>query len=156
VLGSNHAKVKLLAPDGFAEQSLLQEAGSAARDLYVASAGVSLDHFPPAGRTLAARLSTQRLGGGTVDPYALHGAEAARVLLDAIARSDGSRRSALRQLFRTRVNAGLLGSYRFDRRGDPFPASGPVVSFTVYRAGERFVPMTTVSPAPALVAAARG
>ena len=156
VLGTNHAKVKLLAPDGFAEQSLLQQAGPAARDLYVASAGVSLDHFPPAGRRLAARLSAERLGGGAVDPYALHGAEAARALLDAIARSDGSRRSVLAQLFRTRVAGGPLGSYAFDSHGDPFPARGPVVAFTIYRAGRRFVPATTVSPAPALVAAARG
>jgi branched-chain amino acid transport system substrate-binding protein len=156
VLGSNRAKVKLLAPDGFAEQSLLEEAGPAARGLYVASAGVSLDHFPPAGRALATRLSAERLGGGAVDPYALHGAEAARALLDAIARSDGSRRRVLGQLFRTKVKDGLLGSYAFDRRGDPFPASGAVVSFTVYRAGQRFVPVTTLSPAPSLIAAARG
>jgi len=40
------------------------------------------------------------------------------VALDAIARSDGSRASILRELFATEVRGGLLGDFRFDTRGD--------------------------------------
>ena len=34
-------------------------------------------------------------------------------------------------------------------------ARGPIVGFTVYRAGTRFAPWTTIAPTPAVVAAAR-
>jgi ABC-type branched-subunit amino acid transport system substrate-binding protein len=49
-------------------------------------------------------------------------------MLDAIARSDGTRTSVTRELFRTRVEDGLLGEIRFDRYGDL--VEGPV---TIYR-----------------------
>jgi branched-chain amino acid transport system substrate-binding protein len=156
VLGANDAKVRLLAPDGFAEPAVLDEAGAAAAGMYVLSPGVSLRSYGMAARAFARRFAAERLGGAPVDPFALHGAEAIRVLLDAIAGSDGTRRTVLRALFRTRAENGLLGSYALGANGDPFPARGPVVAFTIYRAGGRFVPQGTVMPEPALVAAARG
>ena len=156
VLGSNEGKVKLIAPDGFAEQSLLDDAAGAARGLYVVAPGVALGRFGRPGRQFARRFGAERLGGAAVDPYAVHGAEAIRVLLDAVAASDGTRRDVLAKLFRTKVTGGLLGSYELSVNGDPAQARGPVVAFTVYRAGDRFVPRSTVSPAPDLVAAARG
>jgi hypothetical protein len=39
-------------------------------------------------------------------------------MLDAIARSDGTRASVTKELLRTRVRDGLIGSFRFDRNGD--------------------------------------
>jgi hypothetical protein len=47
--------------------------------------------------------------------------QAAEVLLQAIARSDGTRGSVLKQLHATHVENGLLGSFRFDARGDMSP-----------------------------------
>jgi ABC-type branched-subunit amino acid transport system substrate-binding protein len=46
----------------------------------------------------------------------------AEILLDAIARSDGSRASVTREVFRIRVEDGILGDIRFDRNGDPMSA----------------------------------
>ena len=40
------------------------------------------------------------------------------MLLDAIARSDGTRESVLEELFATRTERGLLGSFGFDENGD--------------------------------------
>jgi hypothetical protein len=45
------------------------------------------------------------------------------VLLDAISRSDGSRASVVDELFKTEVENGILGSFRFDRNGDIDPAA---------------------------------
>ena len=45
-------------------------------------------------------------------------AQATEVLLAAIARSDGTRRSIVRALFATRIRAGLLGSFGFTPEGD--------------------------------------
>ena len=47
--------------------------------------------------------------------------QAVEVLLQAIARSDGTRQSVLEQLRQTRVENGVLGSFRFDARGDISP-----------------------------------
>jgi ABC-type branched-subunit amino acid transport system substrate-binding protein len=47
--------------------------------------------------------------------------QAVEVLLQAIARSDGTRRSVLEQLRRTRVEDGVLGSFSFDAQGDRSP-----------------------------------
>jgi ABC-type branched-subunit amino acid transport system substrate-binding protein len=52
-------------------------------------------------------------------------AQATEALLAAIASSDGTRRSVIRQLFLTRLN----GRSRFDRYGDPVTA--PVTVFRI-------------------------
>ena len=122
VLGSNEGKVKLIAPDGFAEQSLLDDAAGAARGLYVVAPGVALGRFGRPGRQFARRSGAERLGGAAVDPYAVHGAEAIRVLLGAIAASDGTRRDVLAKLFRTKVSGGLLGVCELSENGDPAQA----------------------------------
>jgi ABC-type branched-subunit amino acid transport system substrate-binding protein len=53
-------------------------------------------------------------------------------LLDAIARSDGTRASVTTELRQARVDNGILGDIRFDRRGDLVEAP-----FTFFRVGER-------------------
>jgi hypothetical protein len=55
--------------------------------------------------------------------------QAAQVLLDAIARSDGTRASIVKELFATKVENGLLGSFSFDRFGDIVPAPVGVYRF---------------------------
>jgi ABC-type branched-subunit amino acid transport system substrate-binding protein len=53
-----------------------------------------------------------------VDAYAAYAGQATEVLLDAIARSDGSRASVVKQLFSLRVRRGILGDFRFTPTGD--------------------------------------
>lgn len=53
-----------------------------------------------------------------VDTFAIYAAQAAEVLLDAVASSDGSRPSVVEQLFATKVDDGILGSFVFDANGD--------------------------------------
>jgi ABC-type branched-subunit amino acid transport system substrate-binding protein len=48
----------------------------------------------------------------------VYAAQATEVLLDAIARSDGTRPSVLEELFATRITNSLLGSFGFDANGD--------------------------------------
>jgi hypothetical protein len=40
------------------------------------------------------------------------------VLLDSIGRSDGSRKSASEQLFKTDITDGILGNFKIDENGD--------------------------------------
>ena len=86
-------------------------------------------HVPPETLAPAARRFLRSVGApGGFDglPAA---AQAADVLLDAIARSDGTRAGVVEELFNTRVTGGILGSFSFDRYGDITPA--PVALYSV-------------------------
>ncbi len=112
-------RVRLVTGDGFLPVSnMLRTLGPTARTLYVTFVGgVGEDRLPPAGRRfLEDFLATE--GAAKFSPFALYAAQAAEVMLDAIARSDGTRASVTRELMGTRVKGGILGSFRFDRNGD--------------------------------------
>jgi ABC-type branched-subunit amino acid transport system substrate-binding protein/DNA-binding beta-propeller fold protein YncE len=99
---------------------LLKLAGPAAHGLYMSSLDVppSAREGSPAGRSFARDY-------GTLDdpvPGVLTAAQATDVVLDAIARSDGTRASVLRELRTVVVKDGLLGDFRLDRHGDITPA----------------------------------
>ncbi len=64
-------------------------------------------------------------------PYA---AQATEILLEAIARPDGTRSSVTRELLRTRVEDGILGDTRFDENGDL--VEGPVTIFRIVGKGD--------------------
>jgi branched-chain amino acid transport system substrate-binding protein len=154
-LGPNDGKVKLFAPDGFTTQQTIDEAGTAAAGMYMSVAGVPIDQFKGAGAEFAAEFKPT-LGGKPIDPYAIYGAQAAQVMLDAIAASDGSRASVIEQLFNTDVKDGFLGTFNINENGDPSGAEGAVVGFTIYVATTKLETETTISPKPENVEAARG
>ena len=47
-----------------------------------------------------------------------YGARGAEILLDAIARSNGTRASVVRELRRTQIRNGIIGNVAFDVKGD--------------------------------------
>jgi branched-chain amino acid transport system substrate-binding protein len=110
--------VDLLGPDGLTPVPLfVEQAGSAALGVYISVSGLVGESLPPAGGRFARRFG-QTQAGAEIEPTAVYAAQATEVLLDAIARSDGTRSSVVEELFRTRVRNGLLGSFGFDRNGD--------------------------------------
>ena len=125
--------VDLLGPGGLTPAPLLmQKSKGAARGMYLSFPGVLPESLPPLAASWATRFgATQR--GVPVEPSAVYAAQAAEVLLDAIARSDGTRRSVVDELFRTRVEDGLLGSFEFDANGDV--SESPVTIVQVRRGG---------------------
>jgi len=155
VLGPNDG-VKLLAPDGFTQQSTIDESGTAAKGMFMSIAGVPIDTFKGAALDFIDGLQKGPLQGEAIDPYAIYGGQAAQVLLDAIAASDGSRSDVIKQLFATNVQNGLLGSFKIDQNGDPENASGAVVGFTFYKATDKLTTDKVISPKPDVVAAAGG
>jgi ABC-type branched-subunit amino acid transport system substrate-binding protein len=56
--------------------------------------------------------------------------QAADLVMDAIARSDGTRASVLHELFASDVHDGILGTFRFDPNGDITTASIPILRIT--------------------------
>jgi branched-chain amino acid transport system substrate-binding protein len=155
VLGPNDGDVKLLAPDGFTTQQTIDEAGEAAAGMFMSVAGVPIDEFAGQGATFAEEFGAT-LGGQPIDPYAIYGAQATQILLDAIAASDGSRQSVIDQIFQTKVENGYLGTFEINENGDPSGAEGAVVGFTIYRATDKLETEVTISPKEETVQAARG
>jgi branched-chain amino acid transport system substrate-binding protein len=106
---------------------VLKRAGRAALGLYVSTVNI-----PGAARDLspAARQFLHDLGTTQPLPWVLEAGQAAEVVLQAIARSDGTRASVLKELRGAEVKNGILGSFRFNGNGDITPATVIIVRIT--------------------------
>jgi ABC-type branched-subunit amino acid transport system substrate-binding protein/tRNA A-37 threonylcarbamoyl transferase component Bud32 len=107
---------------------VLKRAGSAAHGVYVATNDLPRGVLPltAAGRRFARDVgtaATQALG-------VMEAGQAAELVLNAIAHSDGTRASVLTKLRASQVKDGILGSFRFDRNGDITTASIPILRIT--------------------------
>ncbi|MBA2331947.1 MAG: ABC transporter substrate-binding protein [Actinobacteria bacterium] len=118
-------EMAIIASDGFSRVSdVVAAAGAAADGLYVSLPGVPTDRLGPAGQRFIERLSGTRPAGEEPSLYwGTYAAQAAELLLDAIASSDGTRASVRKNLLETRVENGILGSFGFDENGDVEPGS---------------------------------
>jgi ABC-type branched-subunit amino acid transport system substrate-binding protein len=126
-------RVPLIAGDGFTPISLLfDSAGRAAKGIYVSTIGLDPSRLPVAGRRFLRTFAATQ-PNGRIDPrtayWVAYAAAATETLLDAIARSDGTRTSVTRALFRTHLRNGIVGDMAFDRNGDA--TTRPI---TIYRA----------------------
>jgi branched-chain amino acid transport system substrate-binding protein len=146
VLGPNSG-VKLLAPDGFAQQSTIDLAGPASRGMFASVPGLVPQDLKGPGKKLVAEL--QKEVGGPVELYAPYAGQAASVLLSAFAAS-GERAGVIEAVRRTKVRNGITGSFEILPSGDP--SVGPI---TVSVAKSSFQPFQVVEPGPGLVKAAR-
>ena len=111
-------KLPLLGSEGFAVISQLdRRTRDAARGMYFSLNGFVLDGLPPQGAAFVkAFRATQP--EAKIEPTSVYAAQATEVLLDAIARSNGTRASVIQELFKTRIRDGLLGDVSFDESGD--------------------------------------
>jgi branched-chain amino acid transport system substrate-binding protein len=156
VLGPNDG-VKLFGPDGFATQATIDEAGAASAGMFLSVAGQPIDAYKGKALEFVNDLLAGPLSGKAIDPYAIYGAQAAQILLDAIAASDGTRADVISKMFGSEVTDGLLGSFTFNEDGDPVAAgSASVVAITIYKATDQLETAETISPQQATVDAALG
>ena len=153
----------ILVPDGFTPLSLfLDQAGDAAKGVYVSAVGLPTLEQAAASEALpdAAVRFVEEFGAtqpAGVDTFAVYAAQAAEVLLDAIGRSDGTRAGVVKELFATRVEDGILGSFTFDANGDT--SLNPVSIYRVEEGGgsneimsvEGGTLVDVVTPDPSLV-----
>jgi branched-chain amino acid transport system substrate-binding protein len=118
VLGKS---VVFVGPDGWTPYSATLGAGSAAQGMYISYAGQPLERLPAAGKKFIAQFRAYAKIKGNMPPYAVYQAQAAQIMLGAIARSDGTRASVVKEMFKTRVQNGIMGTFRFDKNGDIVP-----------------------------------
>jgi branched-chain amino acid transport system substrate-binding protein len=108
---------------------LADETGPPAEGAYLAVAGLPVERLPDQGRRFVTRFATEI--GRSPHPYAVYAAQAARVLLDAVAVSNGLRATVSRAVLATNLTGELIGSISFDHNGDP--AQAPVTIFRVHK-----------------------
>ena len=117
--GALGSRVAVIASDGFLPiTDVITAAGPAASGLYVSVAGAPDSALGTAGSRFLDAFG--RDYGRPAPSYtAAYAAQAAQLLLDAIARSDGTRGSVNRELRATRTGAAeILGAIDFDTNGD--------------------------------------
>jgi branched-chain amino acid transport system substrate-binding protein len=91
-------------------------ASAPAEGMTISQPGPLGEHLTTAGKRYAASFSKEF--GTRPTSFALSSAQAIDVMLDAIARSDGTRASVTRSLFDKRVSYGILGSFWITPTGD--------------------------------------
>jgi branched-chain amino acid transport system substrate-binding protein len=108
---------QLMGPDAFNNlDALVEGAGAAAEGFAPLIAVLPNDELPDPGREFATRFD-KRFGSRPCC-FSVHAAQAARMMLEAIAASDGSRGEVLDHLFRTPVDDGYVGNFSVDHYGD--------------------------------------
>jgi branched-chain amino acid transport system substrate-binding protein len=113
--------------------ALFGAAGPAARGAYITIAGLPRDRLGPTGRRFVRDFGATR-PGGQVPTLAVYAAAATEVMLDAIARSDGTRESVSRALAAVRLPDGPLGPIVLDRNGEV--TRNPIAIVRADRGGE--------------------
>jgi ABC-type branched-subunit amino acid transport system substrate-binding protein len=104
---------------------LFDQAGAAARGTYITLGGLAVQSLGPAGQEFLHDFAATQ-SGKSIDAAAVYAAQATEALLAAIARSDGTRASVVRQL-RATVRSGPLAPFSIDGIGEPIPARTTVV-----------------------------
>jgi branched-chain amino acid transport system substrate-binding protein len=137
--------VRLIGPDGFAAfPDLVREVGPAVEGMLISQPQIAPSLLRGRGAQFVAQFGKQI--GGTFYPSTAYAAQAADVLLDAIARSNGTRASVARALFATHVRNGITGSFAFTSTGDT--TAGSVTIIRIERGQP--VPVSAITPSASL------
>jgi branched-chain amino acid transport system substrate-binding protein len=133
--------VTLIGPDGWTPFSATAAAGSAAQGMYVTVPGAPASALKGTGKQFVKSFSKTQ-GGKQIQAYVSYAAQSADVLLTAISKSNGTRASVTKNLFKTKVKNGILGTFKIDKNGDT-----NLKGITVYKIkGTDGVPVKTLYP----------
>jgi branched-chain amino acid transport system substrate-binding protein len=108
-------------PDGWTPYDATLAAGSAAQGMYISYAGQPLQKLGKAGKAFMASFRKYAHIKGNMPPYAVYQAQSAQIMLGAIAKSNGTRLSVVKAMFKTSVKNGIMGTFHFDANGDTVP-----------------------------------
>ena len=97
-LGPNDGPVKLLAPDGFAQQSTIDQAGPATRGMFASLPGKVPSSLTGEGSAFVKELKSQ-IGDEPLELFAPYAGQAAEVLMPAIQAGNATRSGVISSLF---------------------------------------------------------
>ena len=143
-LGDN-TKVKFMMPDGFTgypDFLALPEAAGA----YLSFTGLSIDQFPKGGVAEAFQKAYKKeYKEAPTSSFSVYGAAAAQVILDAISRSNGTRKDIFNKMKTVNIpaNKSVVGTaLKFDKNGDIL--SKDITILIVKNGAETFLQKITV------------
>jgi branched-chain amino acid transport system substrate-binding protein len=137
--------VQLIGPDGFAAfPDLVRDVGPAVEGMLISQPQIAPSLLRGPGAHFVAQFGKQI--GGTLYPQTAYAAQAADVLLDAIARSNGTRASVTQALFATHVRNGITGSFAFTPTGDTTTGSVTIIRIE----SGKPVPVSAITPSARL------
>jgi branched-chain amino acid transport system substrate-binding protein len=111
-------KFPILMPDGFTPFSATgQTSGNTSNGAYISYPGIPVKALKGAGEKFVTGFTKQN-HGKLPDPYTAYAAQAAQVLLGAIAKSNGTRADITSKLFNLNVTNGILGNFTINKNGD--------------------------------------
>jgi branched-chain amino acid transport system substrate-binding protein len=139
--GSKGKPLVVLGSDSLYRVGLLRSAGRAAEGLRLTSSFVPPDALDGAGADFVDAFARQF---GQPGLYTAYAADAARLVLAALRRSDGTRAGILRALFRTRAYNGLIGKVGI--AGDGASTLARVGVFQVHNGSFRFERVLDLAP----------
>jgi branched-chain amino acid transport system substrate-binding protein len=142
------SSVKIMLPDGFTPASAtIKQAGSAAQGATISVAGLPNSALKGAGKAFVTNFTK---AVGVPDPYSVYAAQATEVMVQAIAKSNGSRSDVTKQMFKVLLRNSILGTLSFNSNGDV--TANPV---TIYQVKGNSAPtLKVIVPPKALVKAA--
>ncbi|HKH41886.1 MAG TPA: ABC transporter substrate-binding protein, partial [Solirubrobacterales bacterium] len=149
VLGPNNGRVKLLAPDGFAQQATIDDTGPPSAGMFVSVPGRTPESLTGPGQAFVQQLRGE-IGGAPVELYAPYAGQAAELLLSAIAPGP-QRADVVASVLQAQVGQGIVGAFTITPTGDP--SVGPI---SVSVARDTFELAKEIAPPANLVTAARG
>jgi len=133
--------VQIFGPDGWTPISAtIQGAGQASEGMYITQPGLPADQLKGEGKKFVDEFTAEI--GTAPNPYTAYAAQAAVILLDSIADSDGTRAQVSEGLFNRDVKDGILGNFRIDENGDT--TLGIVSVYQIKNQKETFV--KTITP----------
>ena len=141
------ADFPIIVPDGFTPiPAVVDEAGAASEGVYVTVAGVPTERLTGRGKEFIDGFAAET--GNRPGPYAAYAAQAADLLLDAIAESGGDRGAVVENIFSAEVSGGILGDFSISETGDT--DQNPVTAYRIVN-GEQTT-FTVITPPAELVA----
>jgi branched-chain amino acid transport system substrate-binding protein len=138
-----------MMPDGFTPVSAtVQQAGTAAEGSTVSVAGLPNSALKGAGATFVKNFT--KVDHQPPAPYSVYAAQAAEIVVAAIAQSNGTRADITKQLFKVHLKGSILGNVSFNSNGDV--TSNPVTIYKVV--GGKSTTYKVIVPPKSLVKAA--
>jgi branched-chain amino acid transport system substrate-binding protein len=142
----------IVGPDGFSSfKDTIKDAGSASNNMWISIAGQPYRFLDASGKAFAKQFGKSiGLTPSKVNPYSNYGATAMALLLDAIAKSDGTRSSVTSRIYSRCYKATAIGDFCLNKNGD---TNAGVISFYQVR-GQNAPFVKIITPPAALVAKA--
>jgi branched-chain amino acid transport system substrate-binding protein len=117
IVGDNK-KVPMIGSDGFVLSSLFDEAGKdKVEGMYGTAPTLPLEKLGPEGKAFIKDFQKEE-GGKNIEVYSIYAAAAVDVLLDAIAKSDGTQADIVKKVRETDLPDTVVGKIKFDKNGD--------------------------------------